>query len=49
VLDAIQFFEYSTANWTGWPTPANPYAIGSAYQLAAGDNEQVILHLTPVS
>jgi peptide/nickel transport system substrate-binding protein len=47
VLDAIQFFEYSTANWTGWPTPENPYAIGSAYQLAAGDNEQVILHLTP--
>jgi peptide/nickel transport system substrate-binding protein len=47
VLDAIQFFEYTTVNWTGWPTPENPYAIGSAYQLAAGDNEQVILHLTP--
>ncbi len=41
VLDAIQFFEYITANWTGWPTPENPYAVGSAYQLAAGDNEQV--------
>jgi peptide/nickel transport system substrate-binding protein len=49
VLDAVQFFEYSTANWTGWPTPSNLYAIGSSYQLAAGDNEQVILHLTPVS
>lgn len=49
VLDAIQFFEYSTTNWTGWPTPQNPYAIGSAYPLAAGDNEQVILHLTPAS
>ncbi|HEV8191833.1 MAG TPA: ABC transporter substrate-binding protein [Ktedonobacterales bacterium] len=49
VLDAIQFFEYSTANWTGWPTPDNPYAVGSAYQLAAGDNEQVLLHLTPAS
>ena len=49
VLDAIQFFEYTTANWTGWPTPDNPYAIGSAYQLAPGDNEQVILHLTPAS
>jgi peptide/nickel transport system substrate-binding protein len=47
VLDAIQFFEYTTVNWTGWPTPENPYAIGSAYPLAAGDNEQVILHLTP--
>jgi peptide/nickel transport system substrate-binding protein len=49
VLDAVQFFEYSTKNWTGWPTPQNLYAIGSAYNLAAGDNEQVILHLTPVS
>ncbi|HEY7832616.1 MAG TPA: ABC transporter substrate-binding protein [Ktedonobacterales bacterium] len=49
VLDAIQFFEYTTANWTGWPTPANPYAIGSAYPLAPGDNEQVLLHLTPAS
>ncbi len=49
VLDAIQFFEYTTVNWTGWPTPDNPYAVGSAYQLAAGDNEQVLLHLTPAS
>jgi len=49
VLDAIQFFEYSTRNWTGWPTPENPYAIGSAYPLAAGDNEQVVLHLEPVA
>jgi len=49
VLDAVQFFEYSTKNWTGWPTPQNLYAVGSAYPLAAGDNEQVILHLTPVS
>ncbi len=49
VLDAVQFFEYSTQNWTGWPTPQNPYAIGSAYPLTAGDNEQVLLHLTPAS
>ena len=49
VLDAVQFYEYSTKNWTGWPTPQNLYAIGSAYPLGAGDNEQVILHLTPVS
>ena len=47
VLDAVQFFEYSTQHWTGWPTPQNPYAVGSAYPLAAGDNEQVILHLQP--
>ncbi len=49
VLDAVQFFEYTTTHWTGWPTPQDPYAIGSSYQLAAGDNEQVILHLQPVS
>jgi peptide/nickel transport system substrate-binding protein len=47
VLDAVQFYEYSTKHWVGWPTPQNLYAVGSAYQLAAGDNEQVILHLTP--
>jgi peptide/nickel transport system substrate-binding protein len=47
LLDAVQFFEYSTKHWTGWPTPQNPYAVGSSYQLPAGDNEQVILHLTP--
>jgi peptide/nickel transport system substrate-binding protein len=47
LLDAVQFFEYTTVHWTGWPTPQNPYAVGSSYQLAAGDNEQVILHLTP--
>jgi peptide/nickel transport system substrate-binding protein len=49
VLDAVQFFEYTTVHWTGWPTPQNPYCVGSAYSLAAGDNEQVILHLTPAS
>ncbi|HEV2238836.1 MAG TPA: ABC transporter substrate-binding protein [Ktedonobacterales bacterium] len=47
LLDAVQFFEYTTVHWTGWPTPQNPYAVGSSYQLAAGDNEQVILHLSP--
>jgi len=47
VLDAVQFFEYTTVHWTGWPTAQNLYAVGSAYSLPAGDNEQVILHLTP--
>ncbi len=47
LLGAVEFFEYTTANWTGWPTPSNPYAIGSAYNRPPGDNEQVILHLTP--
>lgn len=47
VLDAVQFFEYTTTHWVGWPTAQNLYAVGSAYSLPAGDNEQVILHLTP--
>jgi peptide/nickel transport system substrate-binding protein len=47
LLGAVEFFENTTANWTGWPTPDNPYAIGSAYNRPPGDNEQVILHLTP--
>jgi peptide/nickel transport system substrate-binding protein len=47
VLDAVQFFEYSTKHWTGWPTAQNLYAVGSSYPLSAGDNGQVILHLTP--
>ncbi len=49
LLGAVEFFEYTTVNWTGWPTPDNPYAIGSAYNRPPGDNEQVILHLTPAS
>lgn len=47
VTGAVQFFEYTTAHWTGWPTPQNPYAIGSAYPLPAGDAEIVLTHLTP--
>lgn len=49
LLGAIEFFEYTTVNWTGWPTPDNPYAIGSPYTRSPGDNSQVILHLTPAS
>ncbi|HEY7349092.1 MAG TPA: ABC transporter substrate-binding protein [Ktedonobacterales bacterium] len=47
LLGAIEFFEYTTVKWTGWPTPDNPYAIGSPYTRPPGDNTQVILHLTP--
>lgn len=49
LLGAVEFFEYTTNNWTGWPTPDNPYAVGSPYTRSTGDNEQVILHLTPAS
>ena len=39
--------EYSTKNFTGWPTQDNPYSSGSPN--TAPDYEQVILHLRPVS
>ncbi|HET8910020.1 MAG TPA: ABC transporter substrate-binding protein [Ktedonobacteraceae bacterium] len=39
--------EYSTRNFTGWPTQANAYSSGSPN--TAPDLEQVILHLQPVS
>ncbi len=39
--------EYSTKNFTGWPTASNSYASGSPN--TAPDYEFVILHLQPVS
>lgn len=37
--------EYSTKNFTGWPTQDNPYAVGANWQ--GPDKEVVVLHLTP--
>ncbi len=45
VVEAVDWYQYSTANHSGWPTPGNPYAQPSAY--AFPDMEQVLLHLTP--
>ena len=39
--------EYSTKNFTGWPSQNDPYASGSPN--TAPDIEMVILHLRPVS
>jgi peptide/nickel transport system substrate-binding protein len=39
--------EYTTTNWTGWPSAQNPYDIGPPYQQPDATN--VILHLTPAS
>lgn len=44
---APAWFEYRTANFTGWPSQDNPYAVGSPY--TAPDDAVVILHLTPAS
>src|SRR5215470_8164266 len=45
VVEAVDWYQYSTAHHSGWPTPGNPYAQPSAY--AFPDMEQVLLHLTP--
>ncbi|CAG4912893.1 nickel-binding periplasmic protein precursor [Acidithrix ferrooxidans] len=40
------FDEYNTKNFTGWPTPSNPYESG---QPSAPTNEVVVLHLKPTA
>jgi peptide/nickel transport system substrate-binding protein len=45
VVEAVDWYQYDTASFSGWPTPGNPYAQPSAY--AYPDNEQVLLRLAP--
>jgi peptide/nickel transport system substrate-binding protein len=45
VVEAVDWYQYDTASFSGWPTPADPYAQPSAY--AYPDMEQVLLHLQP--
>jgi peptide/nickel transport system substrate-binding protein len=45
VVEAVDWYQYDTAAFTGWPTQGNPYAQPSAY--AYPDMEQVLLHLAP--
>jgi peptide/nickel transport system substrate-binding protein len=45
VVEAVDWYQYDTGAFTGWPTPGDPYAQPSAY--AYPDNEQVLLHLAP--
>jgi peptide/nickel transport system substrate-binding protein len=37
------WFQYDTHEFTGWPTPANPYSLGEP---AGNEAEIVVLHLT---
>lgn len=46
VVEAADWYQYDTAKFTGWPTASNPYAQPPAW--AYPDEEQVLLHLTPV-
>ena len=43
----VNWDEYTTKNWTGWPEASNPYDYGAPFQMP--DAENVILHLTPAS
>jgi peptide/nickel transport system substrate-binding protein len=45
VVEAVDWYQYSTAKFSGWPTPQNPYAQPAVF--AYPDNEQVLLRLTP--
>jgi len=47
MTEEVGWFQYNTADFTGWPSPGNPYAIPAAY--AYPDMGQVLLHLAPVS
>ena len=47
VVEAVDWYQYDTGAFSGWPTPGNPYAQPSAYSYP--DNEQVLLHLSPRS
>lgn len=45
MIFSVAWFEYSTAKFTGWPSPANPYTTG---QPEGPYDEYTILHLHPV-
>jgi len=45
VLEAVDWYQYDTGAFTGWPTASNPYAQPPVW--AYPDNEQVLLHLAP--
>jgi peptide/nickel transport system substrate-binding protein len=45
VVEAVDWYQYDTASFTGWPTSSDPYAQPAAYSYP--DMEQVLLHLQP--
>jgi peptide/nickel transport system substrate-binding protein len=45
VVEGVDWYEYDTSGFTGWPTATDPYAQAPAW--AYPDNEQVLLHLQP--
>jgi peptide/nickel transport system substrate-binding protein len=47
VTESVDWFQYDTGSFTGWPTQANPYAQPAAYNYP--DWGQVMLQLAPKS
>lgn len=45
VLESVSWYQYDTKDFSGWPTPQDPYAMPAPY--AMPDLEQVLLHLQP--
>jgi peptide/nickel transport system substrate-binding protein len=45
ITESVDWFQYSTSTFSGWPTPANPYAQPAAYNYP--DWGQVMMTLTP--
>ncbi len=45
MTESVNWYQYSTKSFTGWPTEQDPYALPAPYALP--DLEQVLLHLEP--
>jgi peptide/nickel transport system substrate-binding protein len=45
VTESVDWFQYDTGSFSGWPTPSNPYAQPAIYTYP--DFAQVLLHLVP--
>lgn len=43
--ESVQWYEYDTKTFSGWPTEQDPYALPAPWQFP--DVEQVLLHLAP--
>jgi peptide/nickel transport system substrate-binding protein len=45
ITESVDWFQYDTTHFTGWPTPQNQFALPAAFQVP--DMGQVLLHLQP--
>jgi peptide/nickel transport system substrate-binding protein len=45
VVEAVDWYQYDTGSFSGWPTQGDPYAQPAPY--AYPDNEQLLLRLAP--